>query len=786
MAIVPRYTPNVQTRPAFQQNLTVRASADDMGAGIGRGLQGVAAGLGQASEAFARIQELDDIARAKEADNDFAAWAREAQYGEGGYLTLQGRAAVEARARFEQEAQQRREQIGGALTTPGAQRQFNEASNARMNRLLDQSIVHQANERKRWYNDASSERLNTFANDALVAYQNPELIARNIAAGQAELRTMAELQGWDADALASREREFISGVHKNVALRMAQDDPMAAQTYVDGMRDSLSGSDQFDLERALAGPVLNARAAAAADQIMFGAPPEATQVPQAGDMESDLRGAGVADPDMVARGSEISGIAPYIPGQVRGQTDVRPNARGNFTYLDAGRAMLGMTEGQDYEAISEFIKTFAGIEIDPRQTAWCAAFVNAMLGFDGIEGTGRLNARSFLNFGTAVDEPKVGDVVVFSRGDPNGWQGHVGFFKGYDANGNILVLGGNQSDSVSVTSYSAERLLGVRRPSPGVVGDRVPVNYSAAGLAHIEQQLAGIDDPQLRDATRQQIMRNVEAQNKIMRLQREETQRAAEGWALANPGVSPDRLPIEMQQTLGISGMNTLWSWHDSVQSRGEPQTDEVILYQLQEQFATDPTGFAQSDLFQYRDRLSNSDWQKVTGWRQSALTDQRQASEQGANLTSAFSQARGALEAVGITTTGLKGSRRDEMAGREAQFNNSLAREIEAFQQQNARVPNQMEVQSMINRLLLPVVISQPRRLFPGNRTDDSLLFEAGGLGDIGGGRNVSLAVQYNQIPAQDRVEIEVALEREFGRRPSEAEVVSAYNEWMTSTMPQ
>ena len=786
MAIVPRYTPNVQTRPELQQNFTVRANATPVSGAVGAGMMGLAAGMGQAAEAFQRIQELDDIARAKEADNDFASWVREAQYGEGGYLTLQGRAAVEARERFEQEAQRRRDQIAGGLTTPGAQRAYQEASGARMNRLLDQSIVHQANERKRWYNDASSERLNTFANDALVAYQNPELVERNIAAGQAELRTMAELQGWDADALASREREFISGVHKNVALRMAQDNPMAAQTYVDAMRERLSGSDQFDLERALSGPVLNARAAAAAESILSGAPVEATQAPRASDLESDLRGAGVADPDLVARGSEITGIAPYIPGQVRGENNVTANARGNFSYLDAGRAMLGMTEGQDYEAISEFIKTFAGIEIDPRQTAWCAAFVNAMLGFDGIEGTGQLNARSFLNFGTAVDEPKVGDVVVFSRGDPNGWQGHVGFFKGYDANGNILVMGGNQSNSVSVQSYSADRLLGVRRPSAGVVGDQVPVNYSPAGLAHIEQQLNQIDDPQLRDATRQQIMRSVEAQNKMLRLQRDEVQRGAESWTLANPGVPPDRLPIEMQQSLGISGMNTLWSWHDSVQSRGEPQTDDTILYQLQEQFATDPTGFAQADLFQYRDRLSNSDWAKVTGWRQSALTDQRQAAEQGANLTSAFSQARGALEAVGITTAGLKPKARAEMARREAQFNNSLAREIEAFQQAQARTPNQMEVQSMINRLLLPTVISQPRRLFPGERTEDSLLFESGGLGDIGGGRTVSLAVEYNQIPATDRVEIEIALEREFGRKPSEAEVVAAYNSWMTETMSQ
>jgi len=39
----------------------------------------------------------------------------------------------------------------------------------------------------------------------------------------------------------------------------------------------------------------------------------------------------------------------------------------------------------------------------------------------------------------------------------------VGFFQGYDDDGNIKVLGGNQSDSVSVQSYPSSRLLGFRR-----------------------------------------------------------------------------------------------------------------------------------------------------------------------------------------------------------------------------------------------------------------------------------------------------------------------------------
>jgi len=123
---------------------------------------------------------------------------------------------------------------------------------------------------------------------------------------------------------------------------------------------------------------------------------------------------------------------------------------------------LGMNETDQREALSTFMET-GGAGMDPATAAWCAAYVNASLGHAGIEGTGKMTARSFLDWGTAVDTPQVGDIAVFSRGDPNGWQGHVGFFAGYNPDGTVKVLGGNQNDGVGYGSYSTDRLLGYRR-----------------------------------------------------------------------------------------------------------------------------------------------------------------------------------------------------------------------------------------------------------------------------------------------------------------------------------
>ena len=132
--------------------------------------------------------------------------------------------------------------------------------------------------------------------------------------------------------------------------------------------------------------------------------------------------------------------------------------------LDLAAAQIGLNENDKATALRDYLHT-GGINLDPATTAWCAAFVNATLKQSGQQGTGSNMARDFLTWGTGVTQPQPGDIAVFSRGDPNGPYGHVGFFQGYNPDGTIRVLGGNQGDAVSEASYSPNALLGFRRGS---------------------------------------------------------------------------------------------------------------------------------------------------------------------------------------------------------------------------------------------------------------------------------------------------------------------------------
>jgi uncharacterized protein (TIGR02594 family) len=752
---VPEYTPNVSLRPNQQQGYDVRATPEAFGADVGRGLQGLARGGQVAADVMGQVQALDDANRAKDADNAYSNWLRERMYGDGGYMTLEGRGAVDARADFEREAEEKRKEFGKDLSG-GAARNYQTASQARLQSVYQQSIVHSARERKTWFNETSAARVDAFGNDALENASNPKLVNRNIAAGILEIREQGQMHGWDADTLSQKEKEFASSVHKNIAIKLAQSDPLAAKTYIDDHASAISAADKVNLEKSLEAPLVAERANRNVANILGGIAPQTYDDEKPGPTRARAERMGLDDLPQSAPPESSA-----VPARVRAN--------------EIASKFLGANERTDASALSSFIRRSAGINVDPRITPWCAGFVNGVLGASGVQGTGKLNARSFLNFGMPTDRPKKGDVVVLGWAD--GVHGHVGFFQGFDSNGRVRILGGNQGNRVSVQSFDPRHVLGYR--TAGTVTEQTAAlpNYGPKGLGDITARLMAIKDPRERKATQEALSSYFTLQKKQIDAQREQVQQWAESELMKNPGMDLMKMPIEYQQALGSAGMTTLMSYQEKVRSHGEPQTDDHVLYDLQTEFASDPEGFADIDLFQYRDKLSNSDWQKVTGWRQDALKDKRKARDTGSNLSAAMTQAQTQLDAVGVTTTGKKGTAREDAAKQVVKFQTALADELETFKRNNDnRAPTQIEVQSMINKLLLPVVIKTPGWLWGTNETK-ALAFQAGDRAD---NSTVDVSVDYGDIPLDLRRGIAVDLERELGRKPSQDEVVQRYEDFV------
>ncbi len=97
--------------------------------------------------------------------------------------------------------------------------------------------------------------------------------------------------------------------------------------------------------------------------------------------------------------------------------------------------------------------------------SWCSSFINWCLAGAGVRGTRSALARSWLDWGVALDGPVYGCVTVLMRDDPTSWKGHVGFYLRHDE-AFIYLLGGNQLDEVRELAYPVASVLGYRWPEP--------------------------------------------------------------------------------------------------------------------------------------------------------------------------------------------------------------------------------------------------------------------------------------------------------------------------------
>lgn len=142
------------------------------------------------------------------------------------------------------------------------------------------------------------------------------------------------------------------------------------------------------------------------------------------------------------------------------------------TWLKVGRSYLGLKEYRGNRHNPKILEWWQLIRMPftDDETAWCAGYVGGVLEECGIRSTRSAAAKSYhyTGWGQVLDGPCVGAVVVFWRKTPNGPYGHVGFVVGRDRFGNLMVLGGNQGDAVSIKPFNLERVKSYHYPA-GVI-----------------------------------------------------------------------------------------------------------------------------------------------------------------------------------------------------------------------------------------------------------------------------------------------------------------------------
>ncbi len=214
------------------------------------------------------------------------------------------------------------------------------------------------------------------------------------------------------------------------------------------------------------------------------------------------KGPEISNPASAGTAAPIQGLQSQQPGgyqspqQAVSQTISHQTQASQLSPFQEAMQKQGMKEGDP--ALTAYLQK-ANPNLDPGKTPWCAGFVGSVMNASGLKGTGSLSARSYLNYGTSVKQPSIGDIVVLNTmNDPN--RGHVGFYAGTDDQGRIKVLGGNQDNSVSTKTFSQDIVLGYRHPPSGSEVQQ----FAKQNNIQNPQQLAQLTTPQAQAQVSQQ------------------------------------------------------------------------------------------------------------------------------------------------------------------------------------------------------------------------------------------------------------------------------------------
>ena len=132
-------------------------------------------------------------------------------------------------------------------------------------------------------------------------------------------------------------------------------------------------------------------------------------------------------------------------------------------WLMIARSYIGLAEIPGKEHSPTIAGWLTGLKAWWRddETPWCGVFVAECMRASAIELPKHwYRAKGWLDWGVPIAVPIVGCVVVYERKGG----GHVGIVVGKDQRGNLMTLGGNQGNKVSIMPFALERAIGFRFP----------------------------------------------------------------------------------------------------------------------------------------------------------------------------------------------------------------------------------------------------------------------------------------------------------------------------------
>lgn len=156
-------------------------------------------------------------------------------------------------------------------------------------------------------------------------------------------------------------------------------------------------------------------------------------------------------------------------------------------WLEIALQKKGLHEKINNAELRKFLKSDGKTLGDPAVLPWCGDFVETCIALslrNEILPANPYLARNWMKFGVET-KPRFGAIAVFARGT-DGISGHVTFVVGQGVN-TLYGLGGNQSNGITISPISTDRLLGCRWPRTVNLPSEIYLPKSKGGVLSINE-----------------------------------------------------------------------------------------------------------------------------------------------------------------------------------------------------------------------------------------------------------------------------------------------------------
>jgi muramidase (phage lysozyme)/uncharacterized Zn ribbon protein len=231
MVRVPTYERTEKLRPINQQGITVLATPEAFGAGIGRGMQSVARGLDTASNAIAQVQQMKDEATVSDATNRWLKAKDELLYNpETGYANQSGKQAIDGYEGYKRKVESLKSSVANGMS-PAQSNLFSQKVQSLEADAVRSGLIKRSAETKNYVIQEHQSAAENYVQQAARTPADEQRWREFIGRGLHEIDGLGVKQGWGEQKLTQARTEYLSNARTQAALQIAQSDPIAAINY---------------------------------------------------------------------------------------------------------------------------------------------------------------------------------------------------------------------------------------------------------------------------------------------------------------------------------------------------------------------------------------------------------------------------------------------------------------------------------------------------------------------------------------------------------------------------